>query len=94
MDKVSMSHLFPSQDIKQNLLLSSCDVINLKIFLDQPLKQSLAGVKRGENKNTKTWISQEWKELFRWNKKSFSCFLKGYHLVGNKNLIKNSGHKL
>ena len=54
MDKVSMSHLFPSQDIKQNLLLSSCEVINLKIFLDQPLKQSLMGVKRGENKNTKT----------------------------------------
>ena len=27
-------------------------------------------------------------------KKHFSYFLKGYHLVINKNLIKNSGHKL
>ena len=50
MDKVSMSHLFPSQDIKQNLLLSSCEVINLKIFLDQPLKQSLTGAKEGKTK--------------------------------------------
>ena len=27
-------------------------------------------------------------------KKLFSYFLKGYHLIKNKNLIKNSGHKL
>ena len=27
-------------------------------------------------------------------KKHFSCFLKDYHLVKYKNLIKNSGHKL
>ena len=29
-----------------------------------------------EVKNTKIWISQEWKELLRWNKKHFS---QGYH---------------
>ena len=30
-------------------------------------------------KITKTWISQEWRELFRW--KNIFQFLKGYHLV-------------
>ena len=39
-----------------------------------------------EYENTKTWISQDRKELFRWNKKHFSYFLKGFHLV--RNLIK------
>ena len=42
---------------------------------------------KGRGKITKIWISREWKEPFRWNKKHFSRFLKGYHL-------KNSGHKL
>ena len=53
-------------------------------------------VLKGREKITKTWISRKWKELFRWNKKHFSQFLKGYHLVRykNKNLIKNSRHKL
>ena len=54
----------------------------------------LTGRKREEDGNTKNWISQEWKELSRWNKKHFSKVLKGYNLVRNKNLIKNSGHKL
>ena len=36
-------------------------------------------------KNEKTF-SDEIKNIFQ--------FLKGYHLVKNKNLIKNSGHKL
>ena len=66
----------------------------LRFFLDQPLKEWLTGRKRGKDKNTKTWISRERKDLFRWNKKHFSNFLKGYHLVKNKNLIKNSKHKL
>ena len=63
----------------------------LRFFLDQLQKQWLTGRKRGEDENTKTWISRERKELFRWNN---SYFLKGYHLVINKNLIKNSGRKL
>ena len=50
--------------------------------------------KRGEDWNSGTWISQEQKELFRWNKKHFSQFLKGYNLVRNKNLKTNRGHKL
>ena len=58
MDKVSMSHLFPSQDIKQNLSLSSCDVINLKIFLDQPLKLTHMRKKRGKQKYKKLNISR------------------------------------
>ena len=45
-------------------------------------------------KITKTWISPERKEHFRWNKKHFSQPLKGYHLVKNKNFIKNSVQKL
>ena len=66
----------------------------LRFFLDQPLKEWLTGRKRGKDKNTKTWISRERKDLFRGNKKHFSNFLKGYHLAKNKNLIKNSKHKL
>ena len=46
-------------------------------MLDQPLKQWLTGRKRGEDGNTKTWISQEWKELFRWNKKIFFIVFEG-----------------
>ena len=37
--------------------------------------------KRGENENTKIWISRERKELFRWNKKHFSQLFKDYHMV-------------
>ena len=36
---------------------------------------------KGREKITKIWISLERKELFRWNKRHFSQFLKGYHLV-------------
>ena len=35
-------------------------------------------------KITKIWISRERKELFRWNKKKKSYFLKGYHLAKKK----------
>ena len=64
---------FPSQDIKQNVLLSSYDdVTNYKIYVGSTLKQWLTGRKRGGDRNTKIWISQEGKELFRLNKKHFS----------------------
>ena len=36
---------------------------------------------KGREKTTKIWTSWEQKELFRQNKKHFSQFLKGYHLV-------------
>ena len=54
MDKVSMLYLFPSQDIKPNVLLSSYldswDVINFKIYLGSSFE---AIKKRGEDGNTK-----------------------------------------
>ena len=66
----------------------------LRFISDQLLKQWLTERKRGEDENRKILISREGKELFRWTKKHFSEFLKGYHLLRNKNLIKNSGLKL
>ena len=45
---------------------------------------------RKEGKNTKTWIFQEWKELFRWNKKHFPEFLKSLLLVKNKKIVEAS----
>ena len=66
---------FPSQDIKQNLLLSSYldDVINLKRFIfNHPPKQWPRG-EWGGDRNTKIWVSPERKELFSWwSKKHFS----------------------
>ena len=56
--------------------------------MDQPIKQWLTGEKREEDKNTNIWISREQKELFRWNKKNLSKFLKGYHSVKNKKINK------
>ena len=67
---------FPSQDIKQNVLLT------LRIIFDQPLKQWLTGRKKREDGNTKIWISQEWKELFRWNKKHFFIVFEGLSFGG------------
>ena len=68
---------FPSQDVKQNVLLSSYldswNVINIKIYL-QTASNAMADreKKKGKTyKNTKTWISQERKDFFRWNKKTF-----------------------
>ena len=43
----------------------------IRFMLDQPLKQWLTGRNRGEDRNTKIWISRERKELFRRNKKHF-----------------------
>ena len=43
-----------------------------RFILDQALKQRMTGRKRGEDGNTKIWISGEQKKLFRWNKKHFS----------------------
>ena len=43
----------------------------LRFIFDHPLKQWPTGRKRGKDRNTKNWISREWKELFRWNKKHF-----------------------
>ena len=37
---------------------------------------------------------KEWKELFRWNKKTFFIVFEELSFGKNKNLIKDSGHKL
>ena len=68
---------FPFQDIKQNAFLSSnlgswWRHKTLRFIFEQPLKQWLTGRKRGEDGNTKIWISRERKKLFRWSKKHFS----------------------
>ena len=52
----------------------------LNIF-DHPLQQWPMDGKRRKDRNTKVWISAEWKELFRWNKKHFSESFEAYHLV-------------
>ena len=74
---------FSSEDIKQNVLLSfSLDswwrhklylqrFISIRFIFKQPLTQWLTRRKRGEDRNTKIWISREQKELFRWYKKFF-----------------------
>ena len=99
LDKVSMSYLssFLRHQTKcvinfsfRQLMMSQ----TLRFIFHQPLKQWLTGRKRGEEGNTKIWISRNRKELFRLNKNHFSLFLKDYRLVRNRNLIGNSVHKL
>ena len=49
----------------------------------------------GRGKPTKTWISWEQKELFRWKKKTFFIVFEELSFgEKNKNLIKNGGQKL
>ena len=73
--------LFLSQDIKQNVLLSfyldSWWRHKLSDFSWINLKSNGWQGKRREDENTKIWISRERKELFPWNRKHFSKFLKG-----------------
>ena len=67
---------FPSQDIKQNVLSSSYiddwSHDKLMIYLWSSSNAMADSEKRGEDGNTKVWISWEPKELFRWNEKHFS----------------------
>ena len=69
MGKVSMPYLFSFLRYQTRCVIK---FLTLRIIFNQPLKQWLAGEKRGEDENTETWISWEWKELFKWNKKHFS----------------------
>ena len=79
MDKVSVSHLlafsryktkFVIKFLLRQLMISQ----TLGFFLGQPLKQWLTAGKRGEDKNTKIWISQEQRELLWWKKAFFIAF--------------------
>ena len=84
---------YPSQDIKQNVLLSSyldgwwhhkledLSWINLS-------SNGWQGEKEGKVEIKKNWISRERKELFTWNNKHLSYFLKGHHLVKTKHFYK------
>ena len=76
MDKVLMSHLISFWRYQTKcvtfLFRQLMTYKLLRFFLDQPLKQWLTVRKRGEDENTKTWISWERKELCRRNKKHFS----------------------
>ena len=84
---------FPSQDIKQDVLLSSY-LDNwwrhklLRFIFDHPLKQWPTGRKRGKDRNRKIWLSQEWKELFYEIKRIFHSFWRVIIWWKNKNLIK------
>ena len=68
--------LFPSQDIKQNVLWSS--YLNSwwrhKNYFGSSPQAMADREKRGESGNTKNWISRERKEIFRWNKNIFHSF--------------------
>ena len=50
--------------------------------------------KSGEDKNTKIEYFENEKSFLDEIKKHFSWFLRAIILVKNKNLMKNSGHKL
>ena len=84
-DKVSISYIFSFSKYQTKcvkfLFRQLIASWSLRFIFDHPLKQRLTGRKEGKDRNTKIWISQERKELFRWNKKHFSKILKSYLLV-------------
>ena len=76
MYKISMSHLisfsrYQAKYVIKFLFRQLMTSYILRLFLNQPLKEWLTLKKRVEDKNTKVWISREWREIFRWNKKRF-----------------------
>ena len=90
--------LFLSQDIKQNVLLSPY-LNKWWHYFDFDFNESTSKVmanrekKRGKTKIQKFEYCETKKSFLDRIKKHFSSFLKGYHLVKNKNLIKNSQQK-
>ena len=65
----------------------------IRFILDQPLKQWLTGRKRGEKTEIQKLEYFKNKKSFLDEIKHFSQFLKGYYLVKNKTLMKNSRQK-
>ena len=59
------------------MLLSSYSETVVRFILDQDLKQWLTGRKRGKDRNIKSWIPWEQKELLRWNKKTAFIVFEG-----------------
>ena len=74
MDKVSMSYLISFSRYQTKCIIKFLfkQLMNFKIFLESISVAMADRGKRGEDKNTKIWISPERKELFRSNKKYFS----------------------
>ena len=70
---------FISQGINEHefliTVLSNDDVINFKIYFWSLSFPMADRVEKGEEGITKIWIIQEWKELFKWNKRHFSWIL-------------------
>ena len=67
----------------------------IRFMLDQPLNQWLTWRKRGEDGNTKTRISREWKKSFLDEIKNVShSFWRAIIWLKIKKLMKNSRHKL
>ena len=64
--KISNKNVLLSSYLARHMLMSK----TVRFIFDQFLKQWLTGGKKGEDKNTKIWISWERKEFFRWNKKN------------------------
>ena len=76
-DKVSMSYFFSlsryqTKCVIEFLFRQLMTSWTLRFFFEHLLKQWPTGRKRGKDRSTKNWISQERKELFRWNKKHLS----------------------
>ena len=68
MNKVSMPYIFSFPRYQTKYVMKNY----FDIWWGHKIKQWLAGRKRGEDGNTKFWISPEQKNLFRWNKKHFA----------------------
>ena len=79
------------------MLLSSYldnDTINFKIFPGSTSKAIADGEKKWKAKTQKIEYLENKKSFLDEIKNIFHRFLKGYRLVKNKNLRKNSRHKL
>ena len=88
MNKVSISYFFSflryqTKCVIKFLFRPLMTSYTLRFNLDQALKQRLTEGKIGEDGNTKTWISREGNEVFRWNKKSSFKVFEGL-LLGEK----------
>ena len=81
MDKVSMSQLIPFSRHQTKrvikFLFGHMWRHRLQDFLESTSKAKVDKEKRGEDRNTKIWISWGRKELFWWNKKAFFIVFEG-----------------
>ena len=78
----------------QVLIQTVDDVINSKIYLGSSSKAMADREKKRGRWKYKNFNILRTKKSFLNAIKTFSQFLKGYHLVKNKNLLKNSRQKL